>query len=541
MKCMLQHSNLFVMIIIVVSLLFGGLLYPEYFFALSAFVFLMIVFVRNDIAVNRWVLLISCIAVLYGLLMCFAGINCEKAIVGVFKMMVYAVVFLLFSSHQSGEKLIGCVMKTAVWCSIFCFIINLLALAYGTLPITDGNKAFSLVIPYSNTLGLWFAISAVWCLYENKKTYYFLHAVCFLGMLMTYSYGAVAVYFLTILIYLFMQKKYKIFLFMATVLVMAAIVILPRVSLSGFAERGLYYKDALKIFCAFPFGVGDGGWSSIYAKYQSGIYATENVHSSLFQAVVDFGIIGVFLYFAFLFLFIYFYKVARKNNNVKTDGVMLVCFMIWLHSLIDSDFQFPLIIFVLTAGMVYMIKESGKADLSIKRPFILKTCCVCASVLCLMLSFSFFQYVSGYENFEKGDTKKAQTNFASAVKTNPFSSSAYYMLYQITKDERHIQKAIKLDKYNPKNFAALAANSENKEDALLELLERQPYNINAYDKLFVIYNKNDDYDKIEKLKELFLYNKSRLSPFWKANNEKFAFELTDSTEMIIANAEMMIK
>lgn len=59
-------------------------------------------------------------------------------------------------------------------------------------------------------------------------------------------------------------------------------------------ERGYFYLDAFKIIKDNPaFGVGGGGWRSIYKAYQSYGYISTQVHNFYIQTWVEAGIVGL--------------------------------------------------------------------------------------------------------------------------------------------------------------------------------------------------------------------------------------------------------
>lgn len=525
--------NTLIVLIITFSVLCGGLIYTEFFFAVAAAVFVVLIFLKGEIHANTGMLSILAGGLILGVVMLFVGINREKSVVGVAEAALYVAVFFIFSSASDGKALVRCIMRTLVWSCVFCFGVNLAALAYGVLPVTDGGRVFSLVIPYSNTLGILFASSALWCLYEKKNIYSFVHVICLLGMFLTQSTGSLAVYFATAMLYLLINKKYVLFCVIAAPAVVLGVLIFVHGSFSGFSERVVYYFDSINIFLDFPFGIGKGGWSSIYTQYQSGVYAAENVHSSLFQTMVDYGFLGLCLYAGAGLILTRLCIAAHKHDKEHSQSIMIICLGLFVHSITDADFCFPLVILLLIGLSVSLAKECESEKFVLKSLSVIKIPSLCMAVLCAILSVSYFSYVSGYDSYRKGELREAECRFKTAVRLNPASASGYYMLYQLTGNEHFISEATELDDHNPVYYAAMAVHSDDKENALLAVLERQPYNTVAYDRLFELYYAEGDRDKIISLEKRYNSARKKLlsSGFNLRHNSTFV--LSENSQIII--------
>ena len=533
---MLRTSDRFVemcvVLTIVLSYLAAGLLYSEYFYLLSAVALVVPVFLKDKIKVNRPLLIVMGLISAYGILMSFLGINREKAVRGAGEIIFYTTVYLIFSAADDGKRLLDTVTKALIWCSVFSFVVNISAHFMKILPLVDGKEAFSLVIPYPNTLGLLFAFAAFSCLQKKHPFYVFAHIVCLCGIFCTRSTGVVVIYFVSVCFYLLLNKKYKILTLTVIMLLVGFVAVIHKISFGGFAERQIYYCDAVSIFFDFPLGCGKGGWSSIYPQYQSGVYATENVHSVLFQAMTDYGIIGVVSVVGMIVILLYLCLKCAKVDYPFATNVMISGCMIFGHGMIDADFEFPLILVIVIAMLTSILKQSGLSlhTFNIRNPH--KALFVVLGIFFATTAVSWFCYTSGYKNYVNGKTAKAQSELSVAVRLNPCNSSGYYLLYQMSENEEYINRAIKLDRHNPKLFAAIAAKTDD-EKMWHKVIDKHPLNIAAYEKLFEIYDRKNEREKIKKLYELYSESAARISPDGKKLKNHYIFKLSAKTENII--------
>ena len=102
-------------------------------------------------------------------------------------------------------------------------------------------------------------------------------------------------------------------------------------------ERIDFWHDGMKIFAKSPLvGFGGNAWQSVYQKYQSFDYSSNQAHSSLVDAADSYGIFGI----AFILLMAAALLLALRRAWGKGDlaGAALVAgAAVFLHSLIDFD------------------------------------------------------------------------------------------------------------------------------------------------------------------------------------------------------------
>lgn len=102
--------------------------------------------------------------------------------------------------------------------------------------------------------------------------------------------------------------------------------------------RFLYYIDALPVILKNPFGLGYYGYYSVQQEIQTGVYSVLNVHNELFQFMLDIGVVPALLFYGYVGKII-----LDKHTSNRDRQVLLVLFA---HSLLDYDFQFLAMMFV---------------------------------------------------------------------------------------------------------------------------------------------------------------------------------------------------
>lgn len=283
-------------------------------------------------------------------------------------------------------------------------------------------------------------------------------------------------------------KKYLLRLAIPLVLVGSALLILvflnPQfiftraasidLNTSELQERFAYYRDSINIIGDFPLtGTGHGGWSSIQYQYQTSLYSAKFVHSSLIQAALDYGIPGLLLFmFQNLLFFLYCFKALKKTKDKESGALITTIFLsgtaIILHSLLDVDFDFPIISAVFWINMALISGMSGNITrFSGKTKVPRAVFCSAAVILALVQVPPFISalyYNKGMAAFDAQNHTSADYYFNKASIFMPLSSNAYYMRGK-TAESIYVQKAddkvkslcIKchnraqsLDKYNPR-------------------------------------------------------------------------------------------
>lgn len=489
----------------------GGLLGYEYFYPYALLCLVCFTFVNKKSNVNAKALYLMLALFVLSFAMLFFGINKEESATLFAKQCVYFSFFMLFSSVSDREKAFFVFMNGILCGALYCFAVNFAALLMGILPVTDGRHAFTLVINYPNALASLFGVSFLWCMSRKEKLYKALSVFCVLGLLLTYSKAAIGITLILTAVYVILSGKKILGGALAALFAAAAVFALRMSSLSSFYERLIYYKDALSVFLAYPLGCGGGGWSSVYNEYQSGFYAVKSVHSSFFAAMTDFGIFGIILFLCTVVLFAKLYLGARKNNKNTADTVFISALFLFLHSLIDTDADFPLFVLIyISCGCMLSQLRGGEKEIVFRRGT--KAVSLILSTVFCVFSVSYGFYAAGIKKFSRGDECAAE--FDAAAKTNPVSASAFYMLGGVTGDAQKLYRAASLDPMNPKYYAALCSFTSGGEK--LQNAERlctlQPLTAEHYELLSELLKENGEYGKILQLSDTFDSVKKRINP-----------------------------
>lgn len=105
------------------------------------------------------------------------------------------------------------------------------------------------------------------------------------------------------------------------------------------SERITMYKDSLKIFKkSIIFGNGYDSWGYMYNIYKSYNYTVNIMHSSIFDILINYGLLGI----SILSLLIYNTIKSIKNKNIDIN-ILFSLLILFIHSIIDFDMSFMLI------------------------------------------------------------------------------------------------------------------------------------------------------------------------------------------------------
>lgn len=108
---------------------------------------------------------------------------------------------------------------------------------------------------------------------------------------------------------------------------------------SEWHTRLLYYIDGINIIKDYPMGTGHLGYYYLQRIYQTGSnYHVKYIHNHLMQVMLDAGIIT-----GILMLIFYIINLANKKTELYERLTLAIIFF---HSIIDIDFEFPIIMFL---------------------------------------------------------------------------------------------------------------------------------------------------------------------------------------------------
>ena len=143
-------------------------------------------------------------------------------------------------------------------------------------------------------------------------------------------------------------------------------------SSSSLNGRLLYYLDGLGMLARHPLGLGRGGYLYLQPLEQTGVYTLLYIHNEYLQAALDGGILAGLCMMGLCAALL-----LRKGAPARERAVV---FAIAAHALIDFDFQFSAVAFLL------LLCGSGGRSREIRLPRREVSAAVCA-VLSLTLGY----------------------------------------------------------------------------------------------------------------------------------------------------------
>ncbi len=168
-------------------------------------------------------------------------------------------------------------------------------------------------------------------------------------------------------------------LFMAAVAATARFAptaLVTRLARVGLAERSVlerltWARDGLAILQDhLLFGVGGGGWASLYFQYQQFEYWTSQVHNDIVQVALETGLIGVAAFSFFLVAVVRALKIEPEgvsdDRHLAAKALLAAGLAIILHSAIDFNLSLMAIgLFTWTAlGVGYGLLMPGTSESS---------------------------------------------------------------------------------------------------------------------------------------------------------------------------------
>ena len=287
---------------------------------------------------------------------------------------------------------------------------------------------------------------------------------------------------------------------------------------STLVGRILYYKDALPIILKHPFGLGYLGYSYIIGASQTGVYSVVFVHNELLQFLLDIGWIPVLVFLVALLKTLF----SKRIDFCQKLVLSLLC----THALLDFDFQYISLLFVLllTLDFRYGYEVELKSKLS-------KALCVASIVF---VSCFYFGLVDLLTLVNANDI---------AIRLYPVHTNAEIRLLTESKSAEQqssiAKDIIKRNEHISLAYAAMANydfSLGNIEDFIAnkkKSIELSPYDIEAYNdfagKLIIAYSLykqggdsiSADYclKQVKNLENELLEVKSRTSALaWKIND-----------------------
>ena len=211
------------------------------------------------------------------------------------------------------------------------------------------------------------------------------------------------------------NKFFKIWILaLITFFIAALCLVCVKPSLLGtFSARLNYMKDAIGLVKKNPlFGCGFGSWRVLQYSVQTKQYDVTYMHNGVLQMIVENGIL-----FTTCFLGMIAYSVVNGVKH-KQYGNVAIVLMILIHSLVDCDLSFGVILMTLGFVVGGMLPE--------KSGFKIYNCitnCMLISVLIILCMFMFTEYAvrSSFEkSYLESDYGIAKTKLSKLTAICPF-------------------------------------------------------------------------------------------------------------------------
>jgi hypothetical protein len=280
----------------------------------------------------------------------------------------------LISSKEEKDKLLfGSFLAITILSGIGVFSY-LLKLQGTQLSATiDGVYRMQSVIGYANTTAVFCGVGAILSFYYREKSadYKFLYTISLVinlsGLLATKSRFGIVCFIISIIIALSIKfKKIKILTIVGLVLGFIMVVFLYKtgnirlIMGSTVVSRLIYYYDAIGLFSKNIFGVGVYGWENKQYLVQTANYSVKFVHNGFLQIALDGGVLALIgLVYIIFFGFYNTYKMYQVTRNEIYLYLICILSFIVLHSLVDLDFTYAGILFLLGLVISFNI-DSGK-------------------------------------------------------------------------------------------------------------------------------------------------------------------------------------
>lgn len=296
----------------------------------------------------------------------------------------------------------------------------------------------------------------------------------------------------------------------------------------SFRDRIFFTKDALKIVRDHPlFGVGGGGWASIYFKYQSFGYSTTQVHNHFAQTWVETGTVGFVsllgLWMAFGYTWWRAYQSSGAGERTFLAGLGAAIVALGAHSSVDFNLSLGAVSFYFWAlvgatrglgavreglaasGQAGTVPRTAAPRSGSQRWVAPISLGLSGGVMILAASLlvGFTAGERGARSLTRGNIKEAETALRRAVSYDPWTASYHLDLGQelefrskresrndlLAEADQHMKKGLALDRFNPQYNAAYGAyclRNGRIEEGLAYLeraLEYQPFQVRNYENL----------------------------------------------------------
>lgn len=255
------------------------------------------------------------------------------------------------------------------------------------------------------------------------------------------------------------------------------------IRLRNATERLCFYQDAFYMFKERPIlGWGGGGWEEAYRAYQSYLYYSNQVHGHYFQIMVETGLVGLMailgIWFSFLLLTHRLYHGAKEDAGKRQLiwTITAASIAVGLHAAIDFNLSLSALAIVLWAlfGLARGIGRYPEPKADVKKSkssgavSYMPLLAVSAGLLIVVVFPGTLAMADSFAKqanmaFQKQDYNQGLELLQKASSYNPFEvdyhsslASIYSRAGAMDQAVLEAQKAVRMGRYNPQNYADLA-------------------------------------------------------------------------------------
>lgn len=388
-------NSKFTLIFLLATLCITGGFYSPVCFACAIALFIYVIinmFKNGEINIGKNIYSVFILIFVFGyLITAFWGIDKYNSILGFAKFLPLLPFGLIVTNLKSEEK--EKCLDVIPYLGAVMTVVSFIGTQFEkTAFLFSVNGRISGFFMYSNTFALFLILGIIIIAYKEKLKLldYIILSVVLIGVFLTGSRTSFVLLAVVLFALLFLGKNKSFKLFSIAIFVVAivlAVVVFSKTGKYGsFARfltistssgtllgRLLYFKDAIRVIIKHPFGLGYMGYYFSQGSFQTGVYSNQYVHNELLQVMLDIGWIPALLGVVCIVKALFCKKKAMKQK--------VIIFTIVLHSMMDFDFQYLGILFIL---MLCLDFDENKISLSLNS--VVKIITTVIACVCVIIS-----------------------------------------------------------------------------------------------------------------------------------------------------------
>lgn len=253
---------------------------------------------------------------------------------------------------------------------------------------------------------------------------------------------------------------------------------------ASWGERALQMRDGVTLWLAKPvLGVGPNNWQYLYPYVQTAPYDANVVHSSIVQALVDAGVLGLVVMVAMAAVGVRDLLRRLRAHVPWSDAAFFAALFLILHSLVEFDLQFA------SLAMLLLLLLTDPEGTGVSLPGLLAG--LAGMLLCLPLcglgSYSAWSQEVMRGQVVTGDNAGARQTFVrSRLARMDVGAQGLYLkaCYQAGDFQAvcDVYRQMRAPSYEDTGLAAMAyhelGDTYRQTEVLVQSLEAQPHNQN---------------------------------------------------------------